>query len=50
MQHLAGISAAQRVVTGNTDDQAPIFAVVDVGVVADANASIPALLGELKRA
>lgn len=48
MQHLAGISAAKRVVAINTDDQAPIFGVADVGVVADAKAVVIALLVELK--
>jgi electron transfer flavoprotein alpha subunit len=43
MQHLAGISAARRVVAINTDEQAPIFGVADVGVVGDARAMAPAL-------
>ena len=49
MQHLAGISAAKRVVAINTDDQAPIFGVADVGVVADASEVAVALLDEFKK-
>lgn len=48
MQHLAGIGAAKRVVAINTDEQAPIFGVADVGIVGDAGALIAALLSEIK--
>ena len=43
MQHLAGISAAKRVVAINTDDQAPIFGVADVGIVGDGRVLVQAL-------
>jgi electron transfer flavoprotein alpha subunit len=48
MQHLAGIASARRVVAINSDDQAPIFSVADVGVVADAKVLLPLLLDEIR--
>ena len=50
MQHLAGISAAKRVVAINTDDQAPIFGVADIGVVGDSKAVVLALVACLLQA
>ncbi len=46
MQHLAGMSAAKRVVAINSDDQAPIFGVADVGVVGDSKTLVAALIRE----
>ncbi len=36
MQHLVGISGADRIIAVNTDKNAPIFESADVGIVADA--------------
>lgn len=47
VQHLAGIGAARRIVAINTDEEAPIFGVADVGVVGDYRAVVPALIAEL---
>ena len=49
MQHLAGISAAKRVVAINTDDQAPIFGMADVGIVGDCKVVIPELVKALSK-
>lgn len=42
-QHLAGIGTATRIIAINTDPEAPIFAVADAGVVANARALLPLL-------
>ena len=47
VQHLAGMSSAKHIVAINTDDEAPIFGVADVGVVADYREIVSALLVEL---
>ncbi len=47
VQHLAGMSSARHIVAINKDDEAPIFGVADVGVVADYREIVPALLAEL---
>lgn len=49
VQHLAGMSAARYVVAINTDDEAPIFGVANIGVVADYRQIVPALLVELAK-
>lgn len=47
VQHVAGMGAARHIVAINSDDEAPIFAIADVGVVADYREILPALLQEL---
>lgn len=47
VQHVAGIGAARHIVAINTDEEAPIFGVADVGAVADYRQIIPALIEEL---
>ncbi len=49
IQHLAGMSASKYVATINTDEEAPIFAITDFGVVGDMFKVIPALKDALKK-
>lgn len=49
-QHVAGIGGARHVVAINTDPEAPIFKVAEVGVVADWRELLPALIEKLKAA
>jgi electron transfer flavoprotein alpha subunit len=44
MQHLVGMKGAKRIVAVNKDRSAPIFELADLGVVADANRVLPALI------
>jgi electron transfer flavoprotein alpha subunit len=46
-QHLAGVSSETPIVAINNDAQAPIFQVAELGVVADYQALLPALLHAL---
>jgi electron transfer flavoprotein alpha subunit len=47
-QHLAGIGSATRIITVNTDADAPIFRVAETGVVADARILLPLLSAALE--
>lgn len=47
VQHLAGMRDAKVVISINKDENAPIFANADVGLVADLNSALPALAAEL---
>jgi len=46
-QHLAGVSATTRIVAINNDADADIFRVADVGIVADWDTFIPALIARV---
>lgn len=47
--HLAGMSSAERIIAVNSDPDAPIFQVADVGIVVDLADFIPAWLDRLRR-
>ncbi|PVX76965.1 electron transfer flavoprotein subunit alpha/FixB family protein [Paraburkholderia unamae] len=46
-QHLAGVSATTRIVAINSDEEADIFRVADVGIVADWGEFLPALIARV---
>ncbi|TFH06823.1 MAG: electron transfer flavoprotein subunit alpha/FixB family protein [Candidatus Atribacteria bacterium] len=47
--HLAGMSSAELVIAVNSDPDAPIFQVADVGIVADLAEFLPAWLDRLRK-
>ena len=49
IQHLEGIRGADTIISVNTDPNAPIFGVADLGIVGDALAIIPVLTAEMKK-
>lgn len=49
IQHLAGMSSSKFITAINTDTEAPIFNITDLGVVSDLFKVIPLLITELKK-
>ena len=48
IQHRAGMQTSKTIVAVNKDEEAPIFELVDFGVVGDLHAVLPALTAEIK--
>lgn len=48
-QHLVGMKGAKNIIAINTDDQAPIFSIADLGVVGDVNVIIPQLIEKIQQ-
>ena len=49
VQHLVGMQGSEKIVAINSDPQAPIFNVADVGIVGDYKKVVPLLIEELRR-
>ena len=49
IQHLAGMKGSKYIIAINKDENAPIFAVADLGVVGDAVAILQKVTEEVKR-
>lgn len=49
IQHIVAIQGADKIVAINSDENAPIFQVADVGIVGDYQKIIPALIRQLKK-
>lgn len=49
IHHTAGMQSAQTIVAVNSDPEAPIFEMADLGIVGDLNDVVPQALAELRR-
>ena len=48
IQHQVGMCASKKIIAINSDENAPIFDIADVGIIGDLNLIIPELINELK--
>lgn len=48
VQHLVGMNGSDKIIAINTDENAPIFNIADVGIVGDFNEILPELINRLK--
>jgi electron transfer flavoprotein alpha subunit len=49
IQHRAGMQTSKAIVAVNKDDEAPIFALADLGIVADLHKVLPVVIDEIKK-
>ena len=49
IQHIAGMSTAEKIIAVNRDSDAPIFDVADLGIVGDVGEVLPALIRDMER-
>ena len=50
VQHLVGMTSAKTIIAINSDPEAPIFEVADMGIIGDAQEVLPALIKEIREA
>ena len=48
-QHVSGMSGSKYIISINKDEDAPIFAVSDIGIVGDAKQILPLMIEELRK-
>ena len=49
IQHLAGMKSSKTIIAVNTDPEAPIFKIADLGIIGDVYQVIPQLIQEIKQ-